>query len=76
LSEEVNWFQIGVEVLLLLGGFLIMYWKQRVEAEHRFTKLETLVNGLSGDHERLDAKVDGISRNLSEISGSLKGKKR
>lgn len=68
----INWIQIGVEFVVLLGGFVIMYWKQRVEAEHRLTKVETLVSELKEDHRNLDGKVSGISRNLAEISGELK----
>ena len=69
---EFNWVQVIVEFLVLLAGFIIMYWKQRVEAEHRMTKMEAYIQQLKQDHGNLSRKVDGISRNLSEISGELK----
>lgn len=69
---EVNWVQIAVEFFVLLGGFVIMYWKQRVEAEHRMTKMEAYIAQLKQDHGKLSSKVDGIGRNLAEISGELK----
>lgn len=69
---EFNWVQVIVEFLVLLAGFIIMYWKQRVEAEHRMTKMETYIQQLKQDHGNLSRKVDGIGRNLSEISGELK----
>lgn len=72
--DEVNWAQIMVELFLLAGAFIVMYWKQRVEAEHRFTKVEILVSRLSADHESLATKVDGISRNLAAVSGELRNK--
>lgn len=70
--DSINWVQVVVQVGLLAGAFIVMYWKQRIEAEHRFTKLEVLVTGLGKDHGNLSDKVNGISRNLSEISGQLK----
>ncbi len=68
---EINWIQIFVEAVLLFGGFIVMYWKQRVEAEHRFTKLETLVNGLAGDHEKLEGHVTGIKQSIQELHGRI-----
>lgn len=73
--ETINWIQITVETLLLIVGFAALYWKNRIDAEHRFTKLETMVFALSKDHENLDEKVGRISRTVAEIKGYLDGKK-
>lgn len=68
----INWTQLAIEFVLILGGFVIMYWKQRVEAEHRMTKIETYIEQLKQDHGNLSRKVDGIGKNLAEVSGELK----
>lgn len=70
--DEINWAQVGVEAIIILVGIFGVYLKQHVEAERRLTKLETWVAQLRGDHAGLDKKVEGISRNLAEISGALK----
>lgn len=69
--EAINWLQIIVEIFLLIVGFIAMYWKSRLDAERRFTKLETLVEGLGEDHRKLNEQVGGISRTVAEISGYL-----
>lgn len=69
--ETINWLQVIVEIFILIAGFIAMYWKSRVDAERRFTKLETLVEGLGEDHRNLNEQVGGISRHVAEISGYL-----
>ena len=69
---EINWVQLGIEAIGLVLALVVLYWKQRVEAEHRLTKLETHVSTLRDDHSGLSTKVDGISRNLASITGELK----
>lgn len=74
----INWIQLGIEALMILFGLLALYWKQNVDNEHRFTKLETLVAGLSKDHEELKAeitnlhgRVGGVSKAVAELKGRL-----
>ena len=64
--------QLVIEILVIMIGFVVMYWKQRLEGEHRMTKMETMVKNLHEDHKRLAGKVDGISRSLGEVRGELK----
>lgn len=76
--STVNWIQLAIEGAMIIAGLLALYWRQRVENEHRFTKLETLVGGLGEDHkelngqiENLHGRVGGISRAVAEIKGKL-----
>jgi len=69
--SEINIPQIVIELLILAGAFLVMYWRQRVEAEHRFTKLETLVKGLGEDHQKLEVHVTGIKQSIQELHGRI-----
>jgi hypothetical protein len=69
--NEVNWTQLFVEAVMLVGAFLVMYWKQRLAAEHRFTKLETLVSGLSAQHAALETKIGGLDTSIQQLHGRI-----
>lgn len=72
--NEVNWLHIFVEAAVIIVAVVGAHWRGKVQAEHRFTKLEVLVKGLSTDHVNLDNKVSGISKRLYELSAHMKAK--
>lgn len=63
-----------LEVLLIIAAVYGAYWKQKVQGENRFTKLEVLLGRLANDHEKLEERINGMSRHLSEIKGYLEKK--
>lgn len=65
-----------LEVVLIFAGIYGAYWKQKVASEARFTKLETLLDGLHKDHEKLEERLHGMSRHLAELTGHVKGKSK
>lgn len=66
--------RIVIEVALIVAAIYGAYWKQKVQTEARFTRLETLLQGLSSDHKKLEERLHGMSRNLAELSGRVKEK--
>jgi len=69
--EQVNWVQLMFEALLLFGGFVVMYWKQRVMSEHRFTKLEVMVASMQRDSAKLDAHIASVQTSIQQLHGRV-----
>lgn len=69
--------QLAIEGVMILTVVFAFYWKGRVDAEHRFTKIEEMVKtlfknteGLSDDHKEVNGKVDRLMRDLATLRGS------
>jgi len=73
--SETEIIKLVMEVALILAAIFGAYWKQKVENEARFTKLEVLMEGLSNDHKTLEERLHGMSRHLAELTGHVKGNK-
>ena len=73
--NETEIIKIVMEVALIVAAIYGAYWKQKVENESRFTKLEVLMEGLSQDHKTHEERLHGMSRHLAELTGHVKGKK-
>ena len=74
----IDWVQLGVQTLMIIAGLIALYWKQRVEAEHRFTKLEQALKHQGDDHveikkeiTNIHGRVGGISREVAELKGKV-----
>ena len=72
--DDTEIIKLVMEVALILAAIFGSYWKQKVQHEARFTKLEVLLSGLSADHEKLEERLHGMSRHLAELTGHVKGK--
>ena len=69
--DEVNVTQMLVQSVPMLIGIVVMYWRQRIAAEHRFTKLEVLVSGLSTQHGSLEKKIEGLDSSIQQLHGRI-----
>jgi len=72
--DEAEVIKLIMQVSLILAAIFGTYWKQKVQNEARFTKLEVLISGLSADHEKLEERLHGMSRHLAELTGHVKEK--
>ena len=77
-TDAIAWVEIIVQAVMMIVGLLALYWKQRVESEHRFTKIEGSLGALEGkvddlksDHGGLAGQVRGISRSVAELKGKV-----
>lgn len=57
--------------MMIISGLVALYWKQRVAAEHRFTKLEVLVSNLHGDHAKLEGKIEHMDKSIQQLHGRI-----
>ena len=73
--DDTEIVKLIMEVALILAAIFGAYWRQKVQNEARFTKLEVLLAGLSEDHKLLEERLHGMSRHLAELTGHVKGKK-
>lgn len=68
--SEITLFFIAQSLILVLA-IVAAYVGTKVQ----IAKLEVKVSTLQTDHAGLAKKLDGVSRNLAELSGSVKGLK-
>jgi len=66
---EMIAYLIGQSIVIVLA-IVAAYVGTKVQ----IAKLEVKVSTLQTDHTKLSTKLDGVSRNLSEITGYVKGK--
>lgn len=72
MDESHVWFGLIVQTIVILLGIGASFVRSReriAKIEERCSHIESNTNGLRGDHQRLSAKVDGISRHVANIEG-------
>jgi hypothetical protein len=62
--------RIIVEVAFIVAAIVGSHMRLRVQIAEMKVKLDALHT----DHEKLDERLHGVSRNLAELTGHVKGK--